>query len=407
MRICTLSDVSKSGGAAIAANRVAHAITKKGHSVSRISSDGSEYSDLDEHVLLVGRKYLLFSHFLKFSRSSNLTEFLRIKELSRQLAGILRQIKPNVINIHNLHSASWPIELVATALRHAPVSWTLHDCWSFSGRYYPTHSPPPSERTTRRIELFWNSLNKFNFSKGLSAITPSGWMQMAASAGYWKAYSVQKIHNPVPAEYFEEVDHLSAQRALGLNSGKPVVLVIAGNLAEERKGGLIVKDVLAHLADDEVQFLVIGNGLKPSEIPKNGKSLGFISDKVTLRIAYAAADLLLHPAPVDNLPNTVAEAMCCGTPVLAFNTGGLPEMIIPGKSGWLVEQQSSQSIITELRNLLESRSFELLREKTRDIATNLFSEERVSEEYLAHFRSYTTRLNPQNEVQIKNGGIKS
>ena len=212
-------------------------------------------------------------------------------------------------------------------------------------------------------------------------------MKREASSGHWKNYEVQAIHNPVPAEYFEEIDHLSAQGTLGLVSSKPVVLVIAGNLGEERKGGSILEDILSHLADDDIQFLLIGHGLPSNKIPGNAKSLGFISDKITLRIAYAAADLLLHPAPIDNLPNTVAEAMCCGTPVLAFDTGGLPEMIIPGKSGWLVKQQSAQSIITELRNLLGSRSYESLRESTRDTARNLFSEEKVTGKYLAHFDS--------------------
>ena len=215
-------------------------------------------------------------------------------------------------------------------------------------------------------------------------------MKREASSGHWKNYDIQTIHNPVPVEYFEDVDHLSAQGALGLVSSKPVILAIAGNLGEDRKGGSVLEDTLSHLANDDIQFLLIGHGLPSSKIPDNAKSLGFISDKVTLRIAYTAADFLLHPAPIDNLPNTVAEAMCCGTPVLAFDTGGLPEMITPGKSGWLVKQQSAQSIITELRNLLESRSYERLRDSTREIARNLFSEEKATGKYLAHFDSCTS-----------------
>ena len=237
---------------------------------------------------------------------------------------------------------------------------------------------------------FWNSLDKLSESNRLSAITPSGWMKREASSGHWKNYDIQTIHNPVPVEYFEDVDHLSAQGALGLVSSKPVILAIAGNLGEDRKGGSVLEDTLSHLANDDIQFLLIGHGLPSSKIPDNAKSLGFISDKVTLRIAYTAADFLLHPAPIDNLPNTVAEAMCCGTPVLAFDTGGLPEMITPGKSGWLVKQQSAQSIITELRNLLESRSYERLRDSTREIARNLFSEEKATGKYLAHFDSCTS-----------------
>ena len=217
-------------------------------------------------------------------------------------------------------------------------------------------------------------------------------MKREASSGHWKNFEVRTIRNPIPDEYFQKVDPLCARGALGLDKSKPVALAIAGNLEEERKGGSTLEEILSHLAQDEIQFILIGHGLPPSKIPDNAKSLGFISDKITLRIAYAAADLLLHPAPVDNLPNTVAEAMCCGTPVLAFDTGGLPEMVIPGKSGWLVKQQSTPSIITELRNLLKSQSYESLRESTRANARNLFSEEKVSGKYLAHFDSCATHL---------------
>ena len=71
---------------------------------------------------------------------------------------------------------------------------------------------------------------------------------------------------------------------------------------------------------------------------ENIYSLGFIQDELTMQIAYMLPILSYIQHQIDNLPNTVAEAMCAGTPILAFQTGGLPEMVVPGKSGWLVPE---------------------------------------------------------------------
>ena len=101
-------------------------------------------------------------------------------------------------------------------------------------------------------------------------------MKREASSGHWKKYDVQTIHNPVPDEYFKKVDRRSAQGALGLASSKPVILAIAGNLEEERKGGSVLEDILHHLSDDDIQFLLIGHGLPSYKIPSNAKLLGFV-----------------------------------------------------------------------------------------------------------------------------------
>jgi len=171
---------------------------------------------------------------------------------------------------------------------------------------------------------------------------------------------------------------------LGLSLEKPIVLSIAGNLNEKRKGGPILKEILESDAKDQCQFLLIGEG-NQFNAPKI-KSLGYVQDEITLRIAYHAADVLLHPAQVDNLPNTVAESMSCGTPVIAFKTGGLPEMVIPGKSGWLVGDMNTKAMIKELNSILKSDHTNQLRETTRENAQVLFNEKKVADNYFEVFK---------------------
>jgi glycosyltransferase involved in cell wall biosynthesis len=82
-------------------------------------------------------------------------------------------------------------------------------------------------------------------------------------------------------------------------------------------------------------------------------SLGYVSHERMKVLAYSAADLFVHPAPVDNLPNVVMEAIACGTPVVGFPIGGVPDMVRPGVTGWLANQVSHTALATALNRALD------------------------------------------------------
>ena len=390
-KILTLSDMQKKGGASIACNRIANALRAQGNLVFSISSDGS-ISDC-HFPLFLGKKFHLLSSFFSTSLTKQLIAHFRGKELNRQLYSILGLIKPDFINVHNLHSAGWPISLVKTCLNVAPVVWTLHDCWSFLGSFYPTHSAQPSKTLKREIDFFWRSLKQKPSINQLSAVTPSKWMKKQAGKQYWEDYQVEAIPNPIPRIFNQTKDRLACKRALNLDETKTNILCIAGDLNEERKGGNFIKNIVGAEWSNKVEFFFLGNGSSSFRHNKNVKSLGFIRDDITIQLAYHAADLVLHPAPVDNLPNTVAESLSCGTPVMAFNTGGLPEMVVPDRSGWLVQSINSKNMLNKLKLVLESRGYSFLRDSTRRIAQDLFDEKHVEKQYEKHFMSLKNPAN--------------
>ena len=179
------------------------------------------------------------------------------------------------------------------------------------------------------------------------------------------------------------------QRALNLEEGKTTVLCIAGNLNEERKGGLILHDILTENWDNKVEFLILGSFYSSKSFSGKVKCLGFINDEITIQMAYHAADLMLHQAPVDNLPNTVVESLSCGTPVLAFKTGGLPEMVIPQKSGWLVPPSDHAGMVNTLKGILDTKSYSDLRSTSRSTAHEKFQSSKIGKEYQDLFISCT------------------
>ena len=374
------------GGAAIACNRIADALRSNDHHVLSISSDG--INSESHNLLFLGKKFQILSRLLDTSFTRQLIDHFRVKELHRQLSILLNRIKPDLINVHNLHSANWPISLVKTCLKTAPVVWTLHDCWSFLGSYYPSHTIPPSQKLKKEINYFWESIKENPPTNKLFAVTPSMWMKQQADNSFWGDYDVESIPNPVPDSYFLLKDRLACKRVLNLCENKIAILCIAGNLSDERKGGQFIKDIIESDWNSDIQFLLLGGSSSHLNSSDNVINLGFIRDEITIQMAYHAADLVVHPAPIDNLPNTVAESLSCGTPVIAFDTGGLAEMVIPQKSGWLVPLGNKAEMIDTLEIILKTKSYSDLRSTSRSTAYEKFQPSKIGKEYKDLFISY-------------------
>lgn len=307
------------------------------------------------------------------------------KDILKQFQRIAMVANPSCILFHNLHGASWPQEMVLQAAKSFPVSWTLHDCSSFLSTYYPSHCSAPTKRNFIECKNFWDTIERSKHFFPLHAVTPSNWLKKEATSSYWGEDSVVTIHNPIPDAFFEPRDSDSCKKALQLNPDKRVVLIIAGDLKEERKGGKIIKELISSFNCENIQLLLVGRGFEIDELEQeNIKCLGIVKDEITLQIAYHAADILFHPAPVDNLPNTVAEAMSCGTPVLAFQTGGLPEMIIDGETGWLVKKIDNSSILKTLKKIISAPIAADFGKASRAQAKRLFDSQTIGKKYVDH-----------------------
>lgn len=391
MKVCVISDFAKTGGAATAADRIARSFFENGCEVHRISSDGCMTSPFNEYVLDVSRKFKLFSMLSSNSMISSFLPRLRKKDLHAQLDKKLSAIKPDWINLHNFHGADWPMELAELSLSHSPTSWTLHDCSTFLGSYYPSHCHKPYPKKAKELEQFWTRLHKSKLSKFFSFIAPSKWMEQSAKQSYWNKFNSSVVPYPIFKEYSPHIAPQACKQALGIDPSKTVILSSAGNLNEPRKGGQILKEIIFDKKFKESQFILMGEFKTENKLPKNVHTLGFIKDDELKRIAYCAADLTLHPAPIDNLPNSVIESIACNTPVLGFNTGGLPDMVITNKTGWLVDKISFDALSQKLKEIINHRAFSS-KELSFSCLTEIFFDPRnIFNDYMKHFHSLETR----------------
>lgn len=387
MKICVISDFAKTGGAAIAADRIARTFFENKCEVHRISSDGCMSSPFKEYILDVSRKLKVLSMFSNYSIISHCLPRLRKADLIAQLNKKLTLIKPDWINLHNFHGADWPIELAETCISHSPSSWTLHDCTTFLGSYYPSHCPRLSSQKAKELEHFWTRLKRSKLSKLFSFIAPSNWMEQSAKKSYWSKFKSSVVPYPIFKEYTPHIAPQACKQALGIDPCKTVVLSSAGNLNESRKGGHILKEIIFDKRFKESQFILMGEFKTENKLPENVHNLGFIKDEELKRIAFCAADLTLHPAPIDNLPNTVIESIACQTPVLGFFTGGLTDMVIPDRTGWLVKQISTDALSLRLDEILKLHSFESKELTFSSFKNEIFNPNNIFRQYLEHYYS--------------------
>jgi glycosyltransferase involved in cell wall biosynthesis len=108
--------------------------------------------------------------------------------------------------------------------------------------------------------------------------------------------------------------------------------------------------------------------------PRPARRLGLLVDDDLMAAAYAASDLFVLPTLAENLPNAALEAMACGTPVLSFDVGGMPEAVRHLETGFLAPAGDATTLAGGIRQLLgDDELRERLGAASRDVAEREFA----------------------------------
>ena len=402
-----ISDTETKGGAAIAASHLAEALITNGHEITRIIG----IKNIDENSNHPWKsKYVNSFPFEKIVLrgieipSKVLSNVISTALQKLHLDKLLNELQPDIINIHNIHGTKWSPEIVQTCEKHAPVVWTLHDMWSFTGRCAYNNNcrkfisgcdstcPTPNEYpalSPNLIERSWKIRKKmFSDCENLTAVCPSEWLANEAKKGLWRDHQVEIIPNGLPLKVFKSVEKQTARAELKIESKSPIILAAAQNINEKRKGGPILAAALEKVTTEPLTVLTFGSGkLEIKNKNVNIKNLGFITELEKI-LAYNAADLFVHPALEDNLPNVVMESIACGTPVIGFTIGGVPDMVRPDITGWLINEINSAKLAEMITNSLDIINNEGgLGHSCRRIAENEYSSELQASRYISLFKS--------------------
>jgi glycosyltransferase involved in cell wall biosynthesis len=254
-----------------------------------------------------------------------------------------------------------------------PVVWTLHDMWPFTGgchyagecRAYEaacgacpelgsSKSRDLSRRVWRRKERAWQDM-------ALTVVTPSRWLaQCARASSLFRDKRVEVIPNCIDTDVYKPADRRLSREILGLPSDRALVLLLAERaLSDLRKGHqhlvAAMRLVGGQRPDLPVEVVIVGESRPrdPIDLGVPVHYLGKLSDDAAKVLAYSAADIVVTPSTQENLSNAVMESLSCGTPVVAFDIGGMPDLIVHRASGYLAIPLSNDDLAAGIIWMIE------------------------------------------------------
>lgn len=278
---------------------------------------------------------------------------------------------PDIVQLHWVGGGMLRIEDLR-ALRK-PLVWTLHDMWAFTGgchynegcerfeghcglcpQLHNSGSNDLSNRIFARKKKSWRGVD-------MVAVAPSRWMaECAGKSALFNGRRVEVIPNGLDLEVYKPLNKLFAREVWNLPVDKKLILFGAINAGQDHRKGL---DLLYKAIDrmkerwrDQVAVVVFGasdqDGVSDLSLPVH--YVGNVHDDSSLALLYSTADVMVVSSRQDNLPNTAIESLACGTPLVAFDVGGMPDIVSHHQDGYLAQPYDTDDLAHGIESILSS-----------------------------------------------------
>lgn len=323
---------------------------------------------------------------------------LSSESATKKLIGEIKQIKPDLIHLHNVHGyyINYPLLFDFLKSYDKPVIWTLHDCWCFTG--HCTHFEyngcfkwktgcnecqfklvyPASfllERSKRNYDLkkkFFTSLNN------LTLVPVSDWLGNHLKESFMKDQKIHVIHNGIDVSIFRPIN-------VRHEDEKFEILGIASNW--KMRKGLPDFMELRKILPPSYHITLIGlSKNEMANLPEGITGLERTNNAEELVGYYNKADVLVNPTYEDNFPTINLEALACGTPVITYKTGGSPEAI-DEQTGLVIEQGNVVALADGIKKMCLEPNKDKRRKLCRERAERLYNQSECYKTYIDLYNS--------------------
>jgi glycosyltransferase involved in cell wall biosynthesis len=320
----------------------------------------------------------------------------------------------DVIHLHWVnHSFLNPAHLAELAKLNKPIVWTFHDSNAFTGGchvrytcdhfvrqcgYCPLLKKADADDASHKI---WLQKHEAYQQLKFSIIAPSSWMlNSVLMSSLMQDKPALQIPNTLETNIFKPTDKVQAKKQLGLPEDKFIFLTgFMPSRKDLHKGTSYLLESLELLKErmgvnaQQIELVVFGNR-NAKDVPDfsfKTSFLGTINDDAKLAMCYAAADAFLIPSLEDNLPYTVMESLSCGTPVVAFTTGGIPDMVQHLQNGYLAEYRSAKSFADGMEWAINHGDPKALQKQSRQTVMDKFAEPVIAQKHIQLYQQLVSK----------------
>jgi glycosyltransferase involved in cell wall biosynthesis len=295
------------------------------------------------------------------------TNISRMREIKEADVIYLHWILNGFLNLSNIEKI---IKL------NKPVIIFLHDMWPITGGCF--HSFGCSKYSTHCYncqvfqknntkDLSFKGFNKkaklYGHYNNLYFVSPSKWLyNCTKEAALTRNKPIYHIPNIVNTDIFKPFDQIIAREILNVPDADIVIAFGAVSLNSPYKGWSYLQQALqilkTKIGNKNIQLLIFGteyNEVISNAVPFPTKFLGYLKDDYSTSLVYNAANLVITPSLAENFPLVIFEALCCGTPVVGFNTGGIPDLILHKENGYLARYKDAEDIVAGIQYCLDNK----------------------------------------------------
>ena len=316
------------------------------------------------------------------SRLRSLTSRLGLNDVHRlgsfQLSRHTFFQNADLVHFHGMHSGTFSYMALPKVAASRPCVLSLHDTWAFTGHCAHTYGcerwktgcgdcprpeePPAIVRDGTRLE--WRLKSRAFLKSGIRLISKSAWTTRMARVSALRHLPLTEIPYGVDTGVYRPRGRARSRELLGLPQDRFVLLVSAQDLAGRRHGiDLLVRALQGLTPDLAARCVLLVMGKRGIELAQGAglpvRDLGYLADGHLKAIAYSAADLYVFPVRADVFGLSSIESQACGTPVVSFRVGGVPDHVRPGETGFLAEPEDALDLRDGIALLLQNEATRL------------------------------------------------
>ena len=418
MNVVIVNTSERTGGAAIAANRLMNALQKSGIDTSMLvlnkQTDDENIASVQESFV---DKWLAKWNFLWERLTIFVQNGFNRKDLFRvSIANTGFDVSEHplirsadVIHIHWINQGFLSLNNIRKLTDlNKPIVWTMHDMWTGTGICH--HARDCNHFQADCGNCFYlnskdqNDLSSKTFKKKTTLlINPvftfvgcSNWItNRVQQSAINRNRQLRSIPNPINTEIFKQKDKQEARNRFQLPQDKKLILFGAVNVSDERKGlSYLIKSIQFIQQNnpqlyENLALLVLGQIKDENRdlfsLPV--RTVGLLSNMNDIASLYNASDVFVTPSLEENLPNTIMESMACGTPCVGFSVGGIPEMIDHLHNGYVAEYENPVDLAAGIENVLDEKNHSTYSSKARKKVEVTYEKSVVAEQYIALYKS--------------------